>query len=171
MANCILTSGFQLSCADGIGGIKSIYIANYNDDTTYALDSDNQITGVTSANTYYEFQVPVESSGWAEEATKSIENGTLFFTSTLTFPINGFTVAERNLVLLLAKAEISAIILLQSGIYVTLGVSNPGNMVTDSAGSGQAFGDRLGSNFGFEFKQPENASIMSAAAFATLVIA
>ena len=168
---CILNAGHVLDCADGIGGIKTIYIGNFDEDTVYSLDVDNQITGVTSGATYYTFEVPNESSSYVETATKSIENGTLFFTQTLSFPINGYTKDERNLMLILAKARTTIITLTQSGQYLVLGKSNGMDMTTGEGGSGQAYGDRLGVNFTFEGKEPENGHIMTTAASATLTVA
>jgi hypothetical protein len=168
--SCILNSGYALDCADGIGGLKTIYIGNFNSGTTYAVDVDNQITGITSGATYYTYEVPQESASYTETATKSIENGTLFFTQTLSFPINGYSKDERNLMLLLAKAKTTIIALTQSGQYILLGENNGMNMTTGEGGSGQAYGDRLGLNFTFEGKEPENGSIITSAAFATLTV-
>lgn len=168
--SCILTAGHQIGCSDGIGGVKTIYLGNFNNNTTYTYNSDNEITGITSGATYYTFEVPNESAGFTETLNKSVENETLFFEQTVTFPINGYTAAERNLMLLIAKAEMTAILKLQSGKYILLGKVNGLNTTAGEGGSGTAYGDRLGINFTITGKEKENSNIVTDSAFASLTV-
>jgi YD repeat-containing protein len=58
--SCYISSGIQLGCSDGIGGIKKIYIVGGGGSVTgYTYDADGAITGATSTTgtTLYGFEL------------------------------------------------------------------------------------------------------------------
>jgi len=77
---CDLTKGFTLGCLEGIGGVKEVLIANY-DDFTSGITYDavtGEIDGLPTATIYR--YVPFRNSGsYVETVQKNLETGTLFF--------------------------------------------------------------------------------------------
>jgi hypothetical protein len=169
--SCTLSQGYALGCKDSVGGLRTIYISNFDTDETYALDADNQITGVTSAATYYKFEVRPQTAGLNETINSSVENGTLFHTQELTIKFDKNTVALRNQVYLLSQAQMRVIVLDQNGSYRLLGKINGADVTGGSIPTGTAYGDLNGVELTITAFEPQPANFMSTAAFGSLTIA
>lgn len=167
---CILTNGFSLGCKDSTGGIQEAYIANFSATTTYAEDSENVITGFTSPNTYFKIEQRNETGELLEEGNHSVENGTNFYTQTVNLILHKKDSISRNLIFLMAQAQMTVIVLDQNGKYWLLGRQNGADVTASSSNAGKAYGDLNGSTIGIEGKEPQPMFEISAAAFATLTI-
>jgi hypothetical protein len=165
--SCILNSGFQIGCADQIGGIKSIYIASFTGSTSYTYDADNVITGITGTNNYYTFEQRNETAEFIETGNHSVENGTNFWTQTVSLVFSKNDTASRNTLKLLAQSELSIIVLDQNGNYWNVAQENGANLTSSTVGAGKAYGDLSGSNLTLEGKEACPARQISAAAFAS----
>jgi hypothetical protein len=171
MANCVLTEGIPLACLDSTGGVKSVYIGAFSDATTFTYDADDVIDTVTSTETFYTFKFRPQTASYSEELTKSLENGTTFWTQTLTMIFAKMDAAKRNNILLLAGTSMQVIVETQNGDYWMLGLANGADVSAATAGAGQAYGDLNGYNLTITGLEPVSANEMSAAAFASLTIA
>jgi len=167
---CILDSGYALSCKDNSGGVSECYIGNFSSDTTYALDSSNIITGVTSGATFYTFSQRNENAELNEEGNHSIENGSTFYVQNLNLIFHKNEAALRNTLLLLAKASLTVIVKTQNGDYQLLGKQNAVELIASTSATGKGYGDLNGGTVSLEGREPELAHFMTAAAFATLVV-
>lgn len=169
--SCILTNGIGLGCLDSTGGLKNVYIANYDQTgTTFSADASSVITGITTSETFYKYQFRKQTSSFTEEGALSVENGTNFYTPTVTMVFHKLESTKRNAVLLLAKADTHVIVETQNGDYWLAGKVNAMNLTTTSSASGLAFGDLNGYTISLTGAEPELAQEVSAAAFATLTI-
>lgn len=168
--NCLFTGGYSLGCKDNTGGIQEVYIANFSGNTTYVYDSNNVITGITSAPTYYTFEQRNENAELLQEGQHSVENGTNFWLQTLNLIFHKNESDSRNLVLLLAKAQLSVIALDQNGKYWILGKRNGADLTTSNSNFGKAYGDLNGSNISIVGKEPEPMNEISVTAFNTLTV-
>ena len=76
-----LTSGRKVPCKSAVGGIKTIYFADYGTlgDATIVA---GEITGVNGTPDWYQFDVKGNSS-METAITSSRENGTTFYDTTL----------------------------------------------------------------------------------------
>jgi len=167
--SCILTNGIGLGCLDSTGGIKSIFIANFNaTGTTFSADTEGIITGMTSSETFFEYNFRKQTSSFAEEGTLSVENGTNFYIPTVTMVFHKLESTKRNAVLLLAKADTHVIVQTQNDDYWIAGKVNAMNLTTTSVATGLSFGDLNGYTIALTGAEPELAQEISAAAFATL---
>ena len=168
--SCTISQGLQLGCKDSTGGIRKVYISNFSDDETYAIDANGQITGVTSAATYYTFEVRPQSAGFNETINASIENGTLFYTQELSLGFDKNTVELRNQMYLLAQNQMRIIVLDQNGLYRVVGKINGADITAGTIPTGKAFGDRNGYELTITAFEPQPSSFISSAAFATLTV-
>ena len=171
MANCVLTEGIPLACLDSTGGVKNVYIGAFSDSTTFTYDADDVIDTVTSAESYYTFKFRPQTASYSEELTKSLENGTTFYTQTLSMIFAKIDAAKRNNMLLLAGTSMHVIVETQNGDYWWLGLANGADVSANTSGAGQAYGDLNGYNLTITGLEPVLAHELSAAAFATLTIA
>jgi len=168
--SCTLSSGNQLGCRNSVAGLKALYLANFSDNETYTLDANNQITAITSANTYYLFEVRSQSSELTETINASIENGTLFYTQELTMSFDKNEVALRNQIALMAQAQLRVIALDQNGQYQLMGKVNGADITAGSLPRGKAYGDKNGATLNITAYEPAPMHFISTAAFATLTV-
>ena len=171
MANCVLTEGIPLACLDSTGGVKNVYIAAFDDDTVFTYDADDVIDTVTNVGlTFYTFKFRPQTASYGEELTKSLENGTTFWTQTLSMIFHKMDAAKRNNMLLLAGTSMHVIVETQNGDYWWLGLANGADVSANTSGAGQSYGDLNGYNLTITGLEPVMAHELSSTAFASLTI-
>ena len=170
MANCTLTAGIPLACQDNTGGVKNVYMGAYSDATTFTYDADDVIDAVTSSETYYTFKFRPQTAGFTEELTKSLENGTTFYTQTLTTMFHKLDAAKRNSMLLLAKTSLHIIVETQNGDYWWLGLANGADVSANTGATGVSYGDKNGYDLTITGLEPVSAHKLDATAFASLTV-
>lgn len=144
MSTCLLTGGWGLpDCRDNTGGIDTIYITNWSNVTSYALDANEIVTGITmsGATTFYEYKPNKNSGQFTQTVTASAENGTVGTEQTITIVTSKNEYTKRNYIKLLAQSEMIAIVLDRNGKYFLVGLDfgltltntgyDSGKMITD----------------------------------------
>ena len=156
--SCYISSGIELGCSDGLGGIKKIYIVGGGGSVTgYTYDGDGAITGATSTSgtTLYGFELKRNTSGLVQNVQKNFENGTIFFDQVLTAVFFKYDQQKRNEVKILSQNDNLQIIAIdQNDTQYYLGQVNGMYLSGGSATSGVQFSDRNG--FSLEFKGQEH---------------
>ena len=149
MSCSALTAGFLDLCNDGTGGIEAIFIANGPVESI--TESAGNITAITvggaalTPSDFFEFATPRQSSSITETTTVSQENGTLFFDQQLTCVFNKMEATKRDQLLLMAQATTMVVVAKDgNGNYWSIGVEKGAFLVSGSATSGVAYGDRSG---------------------------
>ena len=149
MSCSAITAGFLDLCNSNTGGIEKIFIAN--GPTTAITQSAGNITAITvggsalAPSDFFVFETPRQVSSVTETTTVSQENGTLFFDQQLTCVFNTMEATKRDQLLLLAQATTMVVIAKDgNGNYWSIGVEKGAFMVSGSATSGTAYGDRNG---------------------------
>lgn len=89
MACNVTLTGIAYSCEPNLSGIKAVYIADYNDVSTYTVSSNN-ITAITMASgkKFYEYVFNKNTAGLTSTMTKDETNGYQYYTNELTGNIN-----------------------------------------------------------------------------------
>lgn len=172
MANCVLTEGIPLQCVESTGGVKTVYIGAYNETgTTFTYDASEVIDTVTSSETFYTYKFRPQTASYDEAGNHSLENGTNFWTQTLSMIFHKMDADKRNNILLLAGADLHVIVETQNGVYWWVGLKNGANLTASTAGAGKAYGDLNGYNITITGSEPLLAHELSSTAFGTLTIA
>ena len=171
MANCVLTEGIPLACLESTGGVKNVYIGAFSDTTTFTYDADEIIDTVTSTESFYTFKFRPQTASYGEEISKSLENGTTFWTQTLSVIFHKMDAAKRNNMLILSGTSMHVIVETQNGDYWWIGLANGADVSATTSGAGQAYGDLNGYNLTITGLEPIMAHELSQAAFDTLTIA
>ena len=149
MACSNLTAGFTLDCNDSNGGIDKIFIANG------PVESITEAAGIVTAipvggsalapADFFEFEVPRQTSSFAETVAVSQENGTVTYDQALTMVFNKMDAAKRNQILLMAEATSMIVVFKDAnGKYFSVGLERGAYMSAGSATSGTAYADRNG---------------------------
>lgn len=148
---CAITGGYSIDCLDNVGGNKNIYIIAFNDvqEVTEVSGLVTDITKVTGKR-FYKIQIPQGVAEGKDTPTANQENGSLFFTHSVSFPINKRDATIRNYVLALAKSKVMIVTEELNGEYKLYGAEFGMYLSDGTEGtSGVAAGDRNGYNLSF----------------------
>jgi hypothetical protein len=168
--SCYISSGVQLGCSDGIGGIKSIYVLGSTGATSPSVTAVNvsgstgPISGITGAGGWYQFQLKRNTSSLAQNTTKNFENGTIYFEQVLTAIMYKYDQDKRNKLKVLSQNDnIQIIAIDQNDVQYLLGQINGMYLSGGSAATGTAFGDRNGFELIFTGQEHEPANVITGA--------
>jgi hypothetical protein len=143
--------------------VKFIYFGVYDQftapiDGTGILVVDSEITDIEMDATtgLYRYTVPRGSTTVTDTITGSTENGTLFYTPTVSMVLNKLSKSDQQEIKLLGQTQVVVFAQLNAqlanghDVIVGLGVVNGMSLNAGTADSGAAFGDRNGYTLTFD---------------------
>ena len=167
MACTALTKGRGLDCNRISGGIKNIYFGVYDQftaplTTVGIVQANGEISDIEMGTStgLYRYTTPLGVASLSETITGSKENGTIFYTPTVTVILNRLTKEDQNQIKLLGQtklvifAELNATLANGHNVIVGLGVTNGMELNAGTMDSGAAFGDRNGYTLTFDGLEP-----------------
>ena len=168
-ANCSLTQDYLFSCDVGSGGTIEMWAIEAGSIASLT-ESSGTITVITKASgkIFRHYQLVVETANWQEDITGNIQNGTVFYDQKGTIIINKQQVNMRNEILLLAVNNLIVIIRDQNETYRLYGRINGLRVLSGTAATGTALGDRNGYTLNFSGKEPQLAPFVALGVIATL---
>ena len=165
--SCFISSGIELGCSDGLGGIKKVYILGGSTGATISgltYDADGAITGATGNGTLYGFEVKRNTSSLVQTTTKSFENSSVFWEQVLTIVAFKYDQDKRNLLKILGQNDDLKIVAIdQNDTQVLLGQVNGMFLSGGDANSGTALGDGSKFTYIFSGQEPEPARVIDGA--------
>lgn len=160
---CAITSGYAIGCRDSIGGASAYWIMEQSNLSSVA-EASGVVTGLTKATgkRYWKFNIPRATGSSTDTGTGSVENGSLFFTHEVKFPLNRRDADVRNTLIVLAKNNgLSIVEKDANGSYWLYGRENGLDLLASVGGSGTAPGDRNGWDLTFTGTEKEPALLLS----------
>ena len=167
MACTALTKGRGLDCNRISGGIKNIYFGVYDQftaplTTVGIVQANGEISDIEMGTStgLYRYTTPLGVARLSETITGSKENGTIFYTPTVTVILNRHTKEDQNQIKLLGQtklvifAELNATLANGHNVIVGLGVTNGMELNAGTIDSGASFGDRSGYTLTFDGLEP-----------------
>jgi len=157
MACIALTKGRGLDCNRSSGGVKYIYFGVYDQFDPLPTVVSSEVTDIEmGANTLYRYTPPRGTSQAMETITGSSDNGTIFYTPTVSMVLNRLTKEDQNEIKLLGQTQVIIFAQLNEqlanghDVIVALGVTNAMQMNAGTADSGTALADRNGYTLNFD---------------------
>ena len=158
---CNLTKGRNISCRDGIGGIKAIYIVQKDELTPYVAAS-GEITDfdLGAGDDIYKYTLKRGTGSFTETINASSENGTVFYTHSINVKLHNLTKEDQNQIKLLAQqrmvifAELNALNSAGKNVIVGCGLDNGMELSAGTNTSGVGLGDMNGYDWTFESQEP-----------------
>ena len=163
MACTSLTKGRGLDCSRISGGVKFVYFGVYDQftapiDGTGILVVNSEVTDIEmgAGTGLYRYTVPRGSTTANETITGSTENGTLFYTPTVSMILNKLTKEDQNEIKLLGQTQVVVFCQLNAqlanghDVIIAMGVTNAMSLNAGTADSGASFGDRNGYTLTFD---------------------
>jgi len=167
MACTALTKGRGLDCNRISGGIKFVYFGVY-DQFTPPIEStglpvtDGVVTDLEmGSNDLYRYTMPLGVASLTDTIVGSRENGTIYYTPSLTVILNRLTKEDQNQIKLLGAtklvcfAQLNATLTTGTDVIVALGVTNGMELNAGTMDSGAAWGDRGGYTLTFDGMEAE----------------
>ena len=139
---CILTTGRKVPCKSAVGGLKTVYFADYGTlgDATIA---SGEVTALSGSPALFQFDIKGNSS--IETAINSSrENGTTFYESTLNLTLTFLEKATQEELKLIAHARPHVFVEDYNGNYFVMGLEHGAEVTGGSIVSGAAMGDLSG---------------------------
>jgi hypothetical protein len=117
MACTALTKGRGLTCNRIAGGIKNVYFGVYDDFDKNATTGEVYGTGIVvssgeitdiemGSNDLYRYSLPRGESSLTETIVGSTENGTIYYTPSISIKLNQLTKEDQNQLRLLALSKL-----------------------------------------------------------------
>ena len=167
---CALTQGYNLDCRLNYGGMKEVYVIEY-DNVTAFTQTAGVVTAITKASTktFKKYNLIAHTGEGDEALTASREMGTLSNKQTIKFPINKMTVAVRNELFLLAQNRLIFIFVDENSTNWMYGSDYGLTLTTASAKTGKVLADRNGYELTFEGDEKNLAYEVDDTTLATLL--
>lgn len=171
MATCAIIEGFTLDCKGGAGGLKTIYLTEF-DNVTQAniVATSGAVTSLTMTGTkkFFSYQIRPETADLKEDPKPGLEAGTLFYEQTVTFELYKMNAKNRNIIDLLLKNRLLCIVETINGELFLLGQTRGLDISTASGTSGKMMGDFNGTKITLHGKEPNGANTITQAIVNTI---
>jgi hypothetical protein len=147
--DCLLTQGFSVGCRDNTGGIKKVYLGNW-ENLTYTEDAEGIITNITDASgnfALYEYMLQKNISSLTENISMEPANETVTYSPEVMIVLNKLDTAKRNELALIAKSLTIAIVEDLNGAFWIVGKGRGLDLSSAIRQTGAASSDRNGTEF------------------------
>ena len=160
---CTLTKGRNEPCKDVVGGITSVYFADFGDLGTITYDSSDTdvIDAFGGTPTWFEFKVKGNSS-FEQAVNSSRENSTPFFEQTLNLTFKKLSKQTHNELKLLAYARPHIVVEDNNGNKFLMGLEYGAEVSGGSIATGAAMGDLSGYTLTFTAQEKIPANFVDA---------
>lgn len=178
---CLISHGRTEQCKDSISGIQAIYFINFGDfnpdpvagggDVTYdtTVGYEDQITAIGgSIANIYKFELKGQN-GFDTTVNTSRDNGTTFFTQTLTVQLKRQDPVFHKQFKILAYGRPHIVVRTNGNQFFLAGLYRGCDATAGSVNSGVAYGDFNGYQLTFEAMEEKPANFLDCATEGDLV--
>jgi hypothetical protein len=144
---CDLTLGRTEVCKDTVGGLKALYLVNYDDITSYTYDvtSTDLIATIVGGVTINAYKYELKGTNTFDTTiTTSRENGTSYAESTLSVVLKKQDIATHKEIKLLSYGRPRVVVEFNNGDFQLMGLEHGAELTTAAISSGTALGDLNG---------------------------
>lgn len=143
MSVCSITlKGIDYSCKDSVGGIKRIWLADWNAAGAALNSTKDRFTATASA--FKLFRIRVGNGSMNSTLNADEANGTVFVQTDLNMKFTKLTEDSRKEVAEILRGNVAAIVEDNTGNYWGLGLEHPLTLSAGSVATGAAMGDFAG---------------------------
>lgn len=165
--SCVLSRGFLLSCNEGVGGIKDIYIGLFSDFQDITIDP---VTGLITAMTpiapasilqLFPYQANRNTGGVTIAPNANLENGTLFYTHTVEMTLGKLDNDKKTELEQLAKTRVVVFVRLFDDKIMMIGRQDGCFLTAGTFGSGKARADLNGYQITLTAEEPNQPDFLA----------
>jgi len=168
---CALTQGYTLDCKDSLGGVKNIWIANFNN-VSGVTASNGVISAISKANNgrFWLYQQYRDTAEAFEDIAGDPINGTVLYNQTVSLALRKMQASVRNEVKLLAAALTVMVVQDRNDKYWYYGETMGLDLNTGKIATGKAGPDKNGYDLTFTAGEPSPAQEVNSSVIATLTV-
>lgn len=147
MACSLTLTGRDLPCRDALGGIERVYIAEWQEGLWKNPGAATGIIGSTNVGftvTLEPFATTKNASSLTQSGTGSVENGTMFYTQTLTLVLPKLTSEDIVNLQELGYGRLAVVVMDVNGDFWIMGHTRGCELSGGSVTTGTATGDLSG---------------------------
>lgn len=164
---CLLERGFLLECNEGVGGVKNIYIANWEffqsgvtiDGATGLVDG---LPGAAGSVDVYQYQPNRNTGAVTVVPTANLENGTLYYEQTVELTLGKLSNTKKKELENMSKAKLIVFVQLYDDQIVVAGRTDGAFLTAGSYQSGKAKGDLNGYQITLNAQEPNQPDFLEA---------
>ena len=163
MADCFLTQGFLLACNEGVGGVKEIFIQNFElFEGGVTIDANGIITAINvdPATPLYRYQPNRNTGAITITPTPNLENGTLYYVQALELTLGKLAPDKKKELELLSKAKVVAFVRLYDDQIMMVGRTDGAFLTAGTYQSGKAKGDLNGYTLTLTAEEPNQPDFL-----------
>ena len=154
---CSTFTSMTLDCRNSVGGVEELYIYGAGTASISMTATNGVVTTIEAGSTtlsdlasFEKFELLKQTASVGEEGSFSYENGTIFYTQTLSAVFNKIDGAKLNNLFGLAQGKLIVVAKSNDNKFFVLGNNNGAYVSGHSVSSGTAYGDRSGTTVTFE---------------------
>lgn len=164
MADCLLTQGFLLECNEGVGGVKEIFLCNWEKMAT-GITYTTTVGGLTFISglpeaTLFRYQPNRNTGAVTITPTPNLENGTLYYVQTVELTLGKLAVDKKQELELLSKAKVAVFVRLYDDQIMMIGKTDGAFLTAGTYQSGKAKGDLNGYQITLTAEEPNQPDFL-----------
>ena len=160
--SCFLQRGFILACNEGVGGVKDVYLANWEDfEDGIQFNVDGEISVLPTAN-LYRYQPNRNTGACTTTPTPNLENGTLYYTQTVEFTLGKLELAKKIELENMSKAKVIAFVRMYDDQIMCVGRTDGAFLTAGTYQTGKAKGDLNGYQITITAEEPNQPDFLKA---------
>ena len=141
---CTITTGREVPCKSAFGGIKKVFMADFGSISALVINTDTkEVTGFSGSPGWFQFDVKSASS-LATTVTSSRDNGTTFYTQTLTLVMPFLEAKTQAVLQVIAVSRPYLVVEDYYGNSFLCGFQSGCELTSGSISTGVAAGDLSG---------------------------
>lgn len=157
-----------------VGGLEKLYMISHIDlsgTTTYTTSSGGVVNNISldAGKKYVEIGLLKSTAGVKETMTKNAQNGTLYFTQSLTLVLGNLTLENKAFVESVMNQPVSVLIKSRTGNYYVAGLNGQFELESLEGGTGTAEGDLVGYTLTFSGVDTKLVPQVDASIVSTLI--
>jgi hypothetical protein len=158
--SCVLSRGFLLSCNEGVGGVKQIYIGNFADFANGGIEFTNGIIVDLPEAEIFPYEANRNTGGITIAPNANLENGTLYYTHTVEMTLGKLDPDKKAELEQLAKSRVVAFIRLFDDQIIMVGRQDGCFLTAGTFGSGKARADLNGYQITLTAEEPNQPDFL-----------
>lgn len=175
LTNCGITTGYTFPCRTNQGGVKAVYVGQFNDTSmTMTLGtgaSASQISAFAGSTvSFYTVTQRQEQASLQSTFVPSSENGTTYWDQTVSITIEQVDAALTNWINVLGQGLWRIIVLDNNGVYWLVGARNGAYMTAGQGGPNKAYGDGNKNILTFVAKEAYQPYLVTTSAATSLIV-
>ena len=159
--SCNITTGRIVPCRNKAGGLKTVYFADFGTLGTIT-ESAGLITAFSGTPSFFQYDLR-GTSNLDTTVTSSSDNGTTFYTESLTLQLQYYDRATSEEIKLLAVGRPHIVVVDNDDNYLLVGQVNGATLNTGNFSVGSGMGEFNGFNLTFEALETSPPSFITPA--------